>query len=92
MKKSAFTKVSKAFFFFLMVGLIYLLFYVVTILVQPSKFSLGTFNNIPTEAYIEPDKPYYLSGEIECYPRVIISPNNFAHYAVTERRVKSLLR
>ena len=90
MKKSGFTKVAKAFFFFLMAGLFYLLFYVITILLQPSKFSLGTFNNIPTEAYIEPERAYYLSGEIECYPRVIVSPNNFAHYAVTERRIKSL--
>ena len=63
MKKSGFTKVAKAFFFFLMAGLFYLLFYVITIFLQPSKFSLGTFNNIPTEAYIELPQSYRFSQQ-----------------------------
>ena len=90
MKKTGFNRISKTLFFFLMTGIFYLFFYLLTFFLQPSKFSLGTINNVPTESYIDPSTAYYLSGEMECYPRVIVSPNNFAHYSVTERRIRSL--
>ena len=54
--------------------------YYVTCYIQPKEFSLGTKDDVPVESYIDPNTTYYLSGQFECYPKVIIAPQNFDNY------------
>lgn len=60
------------------------------ILLQPKEFALGVKDNVPTESYIDPNTTYYLSGDIECYPKVVIAPNNFEHYSSAKLILHSL--
>ena len=57
---------------------------------QPKPFLLGTQKDIPVEPYMDPEKVYYLSGDMECYPRVIIAPQNFGTYSEHMRIIHNL--
>lgn len=58
--------------------------------IQPVPLMLGEKEDVPVETYIDPDQTYYLTGDIECYPKMIISPNNFDYYEENKTTIHSL--
>lgn len=64
--------------------------YISNILLQPKPFSMGVADNTPTEAYVDPGKNYYLTGVMECYPKVTASPANLDNYSSSMMYIDSL--
>ncbi len=58
--------------------------------VQPEPFLLGVNYDAASESYMDPERIYHLKGEMECYPKVIITPQNFGTYESTKQIIHNL--
>ena len=82
--------ILKCILFFAITAALFGIYYGITVFMQPREFALGTLSDLPMEYYIDPDEVYYLSGKLECYPKVMIPPNNFGSYEPIKLQLDSL--